>query len=523
MNEQDKQNPESTPNAQAAMDKLIQLNEKANMQTAPDLNTRLSDIESELKHLNARESATNKSFRELLSETKKHSANQTEELQQASEKITKMTGQYNKMTQDYQRLAASANILSANLEQARSEFTNDISELKLSTGERLDELSEGQLQMIERASRIEDRATQMAKDLDSRINVIRTTIDALENRILAEIREVSEQSEQRDEALTVRTNMLEENFNNEVTSVREAHTNLENKLDDTVARLEEADLELADRAKALEADTQDLKDKTEDLQLQKNILDTRTTDLEERSDELEAVTEKHATALGRINHTIDRHHKGFAFALVLIAVTLGVISYLQQDRWITGTETDLAIQDRISMQNQVNQQQSVVQTENTARISTLEAQSQAEDGKLAESIAAHEQQLKAIEENIQSLQEKTENSKQHLNAMNPHRTFGKDNTIHTSSWLASQDKELYVVEVFTAASKKELYEAAYRFARVLDENNLSYVEREVSGKTNYTMVYGPFEDMQSAEAASRRLPVLNWNSRPVARKLSESF
>ena len=109
MNDQEKLNPESNPDntAQAAMDKLIQLNEKSKMQTAPDLNSRLGDIESELKHLNARESATNKSFRELLSETKKHSANQTAELDKAREKIAVMSDQYKKMTQDYQRLAAS--------------------------------------------------------------------------------------------------------------------------------------------------------------------------------------------------------------------------------------------------------------------------------------------------------------------------------------------------------------------------------------------------------------------------------
>lgn len=511
MNEQKKQHPDSTPNnpAQTAMDKLIQLNEKANMQTAPDLNSRLGDIETELKHLNARESATNKSFRELLSETKKHSANQTAELDQAKEKIAVMSDQYKKMTQDYQRLAASANILSANLEQARSEFTNDLSEMKLSTNERLDELAEGQLQMIERANRIEDRATQMAKDIDSRINVIRTTISALENRIMAEIREVAEQSEQRDEALTVRTSMIEENFNHEVANVREAHTNLANLLDEKVAELMQIDAELADRALALE-------EQTEDLQLQKNILDTRTTDLEERSDELESVTARHATALGLVTDTIDRHHKGFAFALVLIATTLGIISYMQQDRWNVSTETDQQIQQTVA-------DQSVVQAENATRITTLEAQSKADDGKLAVSIEEHEKQLEAIAASIQSLQEKTDNSDQRLNAMNPYRTFGKDNTIHTSSWLGSQNKELYVVEVFSADSKKALYEAAYRFSNLLDDNNLSYVEKEIAGRMTYTLVYGPFEDMQTAETMSRRLPRMNWNSRPVAKKLSEAF
>ncbi len=518
MNDQEKQNPESSPNnsAQAAMDKLIQLNEKAKMQTAPDLNSRLGDIESELKHLNARESATNKSFRELLSETRKHSANQTAELDQAREKIAVMSDQYKKMTQDYQRLAASANILSANLEQARSEFTNDLSEMKLSTNERLDELAEGQLQMIERANRIEDRATQMARDIDSRINVIRTTIEALETRIMAEIREVAEQSEQRDEALTIRTDMIEENFNHEVARVREAHTNLVNLLDDKVAELQQIDAELADRALTLEVETVALKDKTEDLQLQNNILDSRTTDLEERSDELESVTARQATVLGGISDTIDRHHKGFAVALVLIAATFGIISYLQQDRWVATTEADQALQ-------QVNDAQSVAQAENTSRITALETQSKADDSKLAVSIDQHEKQLEAIAASIQTLKEKTENSDQRLNAMNPFRTFGKDNTIRTSSWLDAQNKELYVVEVFSADSKRALYEAAYRFSNLMDENNLSYVEKEISGRMVYTLVYGPFEDMQSAETASRRLPVINRHSRPVAKKLSETF
>lgn len=518
MNDQEKQNPESTPNnpAQAAMDKLIHLNEKSKMQTAPDLNSRLSDIESELQHLNARESATNKSFRELLSETKKHSTNQTAELDQAREKIAVMSDQYKKTTKDYQRLAASANILSANLEQARSEFTNDLSEMKLTTSERLDELAEGQLQMIERANRIEDRATQMSKDLDSRINVIRTTIDALEKRIMAEIREVAEQSEQRDEALTLRTSMLEENFNNEVANVREAHTALENKLDEHVAMLIETDTELADRAMALEADTLALKDKTEDLQIQNNILDTRATDLEQRSDELESVTEKHAGALGRIHNTIDRHHMGFAVALLLIAATFGIFSYLQQDHQAASMEADQKIAQTVT-------DQSLLQTENTTRITALEAQSKADDGKLTVSIEQHEKQLQAIAASIQSLEEKTENSEHRLTAMNPYRTFGKDNTIHTTSWLATQNQELYVVEVFSAGNKKELYEAAYRFSNVLDENNLSYVEKEVSGQMTYTLVYGPFEDMQSAESVSRRLPILNRSSRPLAKKLSEAF
>jgi hypothetical protein len=502
MNEK-KQSPEN--NAQAARDKLIHLNEKANMQTAPDLNSRLSDIESELTHLNARESATNKSFRELLSETKKHSNNQTAELDQARERIITMSQQYKKMTQDYQRLAAGANILNAQMEQAHSELSADITSLQLSSQERTDQLAEGQLQLIERAKRIEERATRQAEDLDSRLNVISTTIVSLESRIDAQLREMAEQSEQRDEALAIRANMLEEHINNEVAS------------------LMQVDAELSDRAMTLETDTHALKDKTEDLQLQSNVIDSRTTDLEDRSDELENTAEKHATALYRANETIHRHYKGVAIALVLIASTLAILSYLQQNRWIETTATEGALQNSISDQQQINNNQSVVQTENTTRISALETQSKADDSKLAVSIEEHEKQLMAIEESIQKLQDKNENTDQRLNSISPYRTFGKDNTINTSSWLTSQDNELFVVEVLSANSKQELYQAAYRLSSMLNDNNLSYLEKEISGQTVYTLVYGPFEDQRSAEMVSRRLPVLNYNSRPVAKKLSESL
>jgi hypothetical protein len=521
MNDQNKQSPEN--NARSANDKLIHLSDKTTMQTAPDLNSRLSNIESELNHLNARESATNKSFRELLSETRKHSSAQTKELESAREQIEAMSGQYRKMTQDYQRLAASANILNAQLEQARAELSADITNLQLSSQERTDQLADGQLQLIERAKRIEERAARQAEDIDSRVNVINATIASLESRIVAQIREIAEQSEQRDEALTIRTNMLEETFNEQVKELSKADADLKDELNNQVEQLTQANNELSDRTIVLETDSSELKERTEDLQFQSNVIDGRTTDLEDRSDELESLNEKHATALHRVDDTINRHHKGFAVAFIMIASTLAIISYLQQDRWIETTAADKAIQQSISAQQETSHNQSVIQTENSTRISALETQSKADDSKLAVAIEQHEKQLQEIEKNIQSLQNKTENSDQRLNATNPYRRFGKDNTIHPSSWLAAQDKEQFVVEVFNASSKQELYQAAYRFSGLLNENNLSYLEKEISGKTVYTLVYGPFDDQRSAEMASRRLPILNYNSRPVARKLSEAF
>lgn len=497
MKDQDMQNTGSGQTARKSTDKLIQLNEKTKVPVS-DLNNRLGEIESELKHLNARESATNKSFRELLSETRKHTSAQKEELSETRDRMDDITSKYNKMTQDYQRLAAGANILSATLEQARSELSTDISALKVAADERMDELGEAQLQMIERANRIEERANQMSRDLDSRVNIIRTTINALENKLQAEIREVAQQSEQRDEALTIRTNMIEENFNNEVVNIRQVHT------------------ELDDRTTILEAASDALIHKTDDLQYQSNIMDTRTIDLEDRSDRHEEQIERQANALKDTDNTIQRHHRGFAVALVLIAATLGIFSYQQQNRLLNSEASDIALSDTLASQ-------SALINENGVRISALEANSTANHTDLKKTVGENQQQILKLEKDIEALQHRSSNTSHRLSAISPYRSFGIDNTIQPASWLAQQNSEAYVVEVATLNSKDAMYRTAQRWASMLNSAKLSYIETQIDNQTVYTMYYGPFENAQDAERVSYRIPAMNYDSRPVARQVAEIF
>ena len=497
------QSKQQNQSDKSAIENLIQLSEKNSAVNTSDLNSHLQEIDKELRHLNAREAATSKAFRELLSENKKHSSEQNEQLTETREQITDIKQKYQKLTQDYQRLAAGANLLSVTLEQARSEISTDIESLRLSTQERTDQLADGQLQMIERANRIESKAAQMAEDLDSRVNVIRSTISALESRLSEEIREVAAQSEQRDEALNIRINMVEENLAQETDKLRQV------------------DEEQAEQISTLQSQTGVLSKQTEDLQFQSNILDTRSTDLEERSDELEQATEKHAALLSHAHETIDRHHKGFAIALVLIVVTLGILSVLQQNRWNQTTDADVALKEQVSAQQQTLATQNAAQQETTARLEALESQSQESHATL---IATDEKVTTAIsqlEQNVKALNEKADNNASRMSAMTPNRTFGTDNTIHTAEWLAQQDPQQYVIKVATLNSKQELYTLAYRWSTLFNQSKLSFVEKQQADKTVYTLVYGTFADKAQAEWISRTLPIVNYGFRPEATKLAE--
>ncbi len=483
----------------ASTDKLIHLNEKAVVNNSSDFNNRLNEIETELKHLNARESATNKSFRELLSETKKISAGQTEELAVTQQKITDISEKYKKMTQDYQRLAASTNILSANLENSQKTLSSEIDTLRESADKRAEELAEGQLQMIERAKRIEERAQQMAEDLDYRVDVIRTTIKAVESKLSEEIREVAMQSEQRDEALGIRADRIEEELGYAIAGLKTSDADIHAKFDEQVRQLRKADTSLSDRTAVAELEISGLQGQTEDLQYQSNILNTRATSLEERHDESEKQLEHHASLLATTTDRISRHHKGFALAIVLIAITFGAVTYLSQDQltFIADKNADLAKQQDT---------QQVVISKNETDIASLQQQND---------------QLTQLQQEIRSLGEKADNNAQRMSAIAPHRSFGLDNTIHPGSWLASQDQNHYVVEVMTVTDKQSLYQVATRWSQTLNRSNLSSVETQQDGQTLHTLFYGPFESKAEADQVSRRIPIMNYSQPPVARLISE--
>jgi len=473
----------------SAAENLIHLTNKSSKVSTSDLNSRLQEIERELRHLNAREAATNKHFRELLSESRKQSSEQNMQLEDTREQINESRQNYRKLSQDYQRLAAGANLLSVTLEQARADISNDLESLQLSTRERTDQLADGQLQLIERANRIEQKSSQMAEDLDARVNVIHTTISALESKIESQLREFAEQSEQRYQALDIRTNMLAEELN-------------------------KADAKLSERTDALQAGQTKLADQNEDLQFQTNILDTRTSDLEERTDAMEDFGLKSASKLSRLDDSVDRQHKGFAIAAVLIVVTLGILSIVQQNRWLESNHNDIAHEQAMVTQSTTVQQ-------NSSRITVLENQSQPSQAQPSVSDEQVTAALKEIKQSISKLQAKTENTDNRMTAMAPHRSFGLDNTIHNAQWLAQQDKNQYVIEVATTDNKQDLYDIATRWSTLLNRSNLAYIEKQSAGKTVYTLVYGTFADQSQAEQVSRSLPIVSFNSRPVTRKLAE--
>ena len=85
----------------------------------------------------------------------------------------------------------------------------------------------------------------------------------------------------------------------------------------------------------------------------------------------------------------------------------------------------------------------------------------------------------------------------------PLYSFGTDNTIHGSQWIAKLNPEHKSIKIGTLADKQELYEIASRYNRYFTED-LGYF---VTPDQQYTLIYGgKFENDQQLENVLRTMP-----------------
>lgn len=557
MNEQNSSHDKREQGAPAKAENLIHLSEKQITSAMPDLNARLRDIESELKHLNAREAATNKSFLELSSETRKNLTGQTSRLDETQQKMSDISGQYNKISQEYQRIAAASNLLSAQMENALGEIREQIDSVDVAATRRSHEQEQSIAQLIERAAHIESRASQLADDMQSRFGIMQTTLQAVENRLLQEVVEIAEQSEQRDEALGIRIEMLQEETDTSVKALSAENARVREEVNESIEQSEQRDESLSIRIDKVEEENaaaiSDLRDSdasikqdvdvlsghvdvlearvnedvsrldevTEDLTFQAGVLNTRTDELEAFAEVTEEKTAFHSARLREIARRIERHHVGFAIAIVLIAITLAVVGFTQQTRWHEMLNTETQLQAGLDAQGEVQQQHARQLASMAGLEQAVIEKVDARQGGISDEISNQSRKLEDIQQSLKAIEEQQKNEASRLNALVPGRSFGLDNTIHNAAWLATQNREEFVIDVITVKDKQAMYDAAFRWASLLNESHLSFIEQTVEGEVYYTLIYGTFADRAVAEKISRYMPVVNFDNRPVVRQLSD--
>ncbi len=482
-------------------EKLIQLSEKQKTSAVPELNARLNEIELELKHLNARESATNKAFLELAAESRKAAQGQDAQLADTQKSLIEMNNHYKKLSQDYQRLAAGANLLGAKLEQARDELQTKIDSVDVAAMKTAHSLTQEQNQLQQRAGRIEERATQLAEDMDARLTVMQSTLTSVENRLRDEIQEVARQAEQRDEQIIQHVDRFEAEYYQRSREHQDNIKALGTGLDDVNHRLNES--------------VEQLRQGTSDV----------VADLQQYADNTQAQHARQQAAVATLGGTLRRHFKGFTLVAVLLAITVGVVAYQVNENQVNASNAQAQLKaETTQLKSDIEANAAQQSAEIKALQSTTAELNQAIDGgdtRLDQSLTAQQQEIASLRASVEQLAARNENTDSRLSAILPHRQFGLDNTIHNPQWLADQDANSFVVTVMSTPEKQAMYETALRWSALLDKANLAWIEQQVEGQTEWTLLYGPFAEEDQALQVARFMPVLDIYKRPAAIQIKD--
>jgi len=94
--------------------------------------------------------------------------------------------------------------------------------------------------------------------------------------------------------------------------------------------------------------------------------------------------------------------------------------------------------------------------------------------------------------------------------------FGGDNILHGPQWLSELPAEKFMIQLASAADKKELIEIAQRYNNYLTQPVAYYTD--ANGK--HVMVYGEFDTDVVAQSVMQRMPYRINSERPVVRSVS---
>ncbi|MET0083781.1 MAG: hypothetical protein ABW079_12245 [Sedimenticola sp.] len=506
-------NTKTAADSHPAEDKLVKLEQgKGNFTPAVDLNSKLTRIEIDLTGLTRRLESTDTRLMNLHFEMKSQ--------EKVAERIDETHAELQELQVAYQELIRQSVKLARKSDELSAQF--------LSQNEQIADQHEELSQLERRTGALESKTSLLSESLESRVKGLNATLQSMESRFSEEIAASAQASEARDRELAGRIDRV---ANTTASAVSALESKINTKTDELGAGLRQANQDIT----TLFGSANDLATHTGDLQQQVGVLDVRTGTLEERADELEEQSERQQSAISTLFGNARRHLQWGAASLVLLLLLIGATAYHQADSLQQTAESDQQIKAELVSQNQAVQQNSRELADIGNRATELQAsqqqlkleldsalQAEQEKLKLAldSAVEAQKAELAKLQEQIETVEEKSDSANGRLSAMAPHRQFGTDSIIHGTTWLAKQDPERYVVRLISANDKEKLYQTAQRWGRYLKED-LAFYETSDAGQRKFVLVYGAFSDAASARKAAQRLPTIDpWQRKQVERMIS---
>lgn len=467
--------------------KLIPLESGSNTASLPnELNNKIGKIDADLDDLRSELSSANKGVKSKLLDLSEKGSDLTSKVSEAYQQLGELDDAYKSLSGKSTQISR----------EIRS-VTKQLTQVSEKTESEMGTLNEGLLTLIERTDELSKKSKSTTKALNKSIKDNAKLLHELEGELLNEINTLATDTQQRDDALDNKTEVISQDLVKAEEEIKASQARL--------LKMQEVDQALEKRIAHLDTTAQELTNKSRELTRSTTILNNRTSELATAIEELRNQTAEHteqisdlqdragqtARALYSLIMVEKKHFRFLGSAIALLLVALVGFYLYNQSNWTAEQLHNLQLQSGVTE----NSQQLVV---NENLMLQLGDKSLQNDKIMQQEIETLNQQISHIGDQVDTLDGR-------VNNIRPNRSIGKDGVIHSGQWIAQQPAENYTIHIATVTDKQQLYKLAERYSKQL-QDELAYLPVSVNQSKQFALVYGNYASRQEAESRLNGLP-----------------
>jgi len=455
-------------------DNLISLGDKSRaVKQAGDINSKINLLEDSLGNLQSELNEINSSVVEGLDRLSDSDLDLTSKVAETYKHLGEIDKTYKSLAKISDDIDSEVKKLSSEIADVAEQSAAELENLENTSSLQYSQLSEAHELLSQRVGQLVVNARDTHAQLTSSIKHNTDSLLKLEKQLIAEINDLSNTTQERDDKLEAKLGQAEKSISS-------------NKA--TIIKMQGVDDALDKRATELEMTSVALLEKSLEHQTALQQLDTRSNELAWSVEQLQAQAARQADqiieiqtnasllsrSLAALTNLEKTHFRIMAGALLIIALVMASFAYYQHA--VNGLDTHR--------------------------------------------IAGVQSDLASINNKLQHVDDKFQSLDGRMNYMSPFSQFGKDNVIHGPQWLASQPADHFAIQLASASSKNELYTIAQRYSHYFTEAMSYYTINTPQGQ-RHVLVYGSFADSRQASASLWRMPHYINQQRPVVARMGD--
>lgn len=473
--------------SEADNNNLLPFNENNNITTGKDINSKITDLDTDLAQLRMELGTINNSVEEGLDRLGDTGTDLTAKVSETYKRLGEIDNAYKSLLVISSRIDRDIQKLNGDVNTVAEQSASGIQNLEKSNLVQSHEFAQKNQLVASKVNQLVETSKLTNDLLGQKIQSTTDMMLQIEKKVIAEIENLSTSTKDKTDTI--------------ISSVDA------NKA--KILKLQSIDEAIIRRATTLEISSaeltvtsQRLDSSVEQLGLSADVLSHGLDSLKERTVALEELTSNHGSLIGGLQKATSditdklavlggresKHFNILSAGFLLLLVIAAIIYYTQQNQFGLN---DARYADRSE----------VVDT-TIASLQQVHADSEIATNA---SLATLENKIGQVEDKMQTMQDQVQSVDGRLSQSSPYSSIADDNVIHGAQWIADLPQENFIVQLAYVGDKETMYKVAQRYNNYL-KDKLSYFEANENGVIKYVLLSGNYTTEKQALAAIDAMP-----------------